>query len=73
MDWLNNRTTQQCIARELTYLDLGFLANLNFEKGLAHIIFGKALEEGSQSLPSPSSISLFTNGVFPNCFPYKQP
>jgi hypothetical protein len=57
----------------LTYLDLEFRANLNFEKGSAYTIFGKALEEQAQSLPPPSNMSLFATEVFPNCFPYEQP
>lgn len=49
VDWLNNRTIRQCSTRELTYLDLKFPVDPNFEKGLANTIFVKTLEEHGQS------------------------
>jgi hypothetical protein len=74
VDWLNNRTTRQCTARELTYLDLEFLVDLNFEERLMDRTLSlEKLWKSAQSLPPPSSISLFASGVFPNCFPYEQP
>jgi hypothetical protein len=56
----------------LTYLDLKLSVNPNFEEGLMDTIFAKVLEKCAQSLPPPSSISLFVGEAFPNHFLYLQ-